>query len=57
MTEFRVLQYRTTYISHGSNPIYCDISQRLKLIDVAYVERENKSLEFVVGSKGDIWPG
>ena len=57
MTELRVLQYRVTHIN--GTPIHHNgsLSQRLKLIDVAYVIREKESLEFVVGGKNDIWPG
>ena len=57
MTELRVLQYRVTHIN--GTPIHRNgnLSQRLKLIDVAYVIRENESLEFVVGGKNDIWSG
>ena len=56
MNELRVLQYRTTYVN--GTPIHHDgsLSQRLKFIDVAYVERENESLHFVIRSN-DIWPG
>ena len=55
MTELRVLQYRTT----SGTPLHQDgsLSQRLKLIDVAYVLGENESLDFVEGNKNDIWPG
>ena len=57
MTELRVLQYRVTHIN--GTPIHRNgnLSQRLKLIDVAYVIRERESLEFVVGGKNDIWSG
>ena len=57
VTELRVLQYRTTHIN--GTPIHRDgnLSQRLKLIEVAFVGRENESLEFAEGSKDDIWPG
>ena len=55
MTELRVLQYRIT----SGTPLHQDgsLSQRLKLIDVAYVSGENESLDFVDGSKNAIWPG
>ena len=58
VTELRVLQYRATHIN--GTPIHRDgnLSQRLKLIDVAYVKRESiKGIEFVAGNKDDIWPG
>ena len=48
-------------MANGINetPLHQDgsLSQRLKLIDVAYVSRENESLDFVDGSKNAIWPG
>ena len=55
MTELRVLQYRIT----SGTPLHQDgsLSQRLKLIDVAYVSGENESLDFIEGNKNDIWPG
>ena len=60
MTELHVLQYRAT-MANGINetPLHQDgsLSQRLKLIDVAYVSGENESLDFVDGSKNAIWPG
>ena len=57
VNKLRVLQYRATYVN--GTPIHCDgsLSQRLNLVDVAYVERENEGLHFVIGSKADIWPG
>ena len=58
MTELRVLQYRAT--NHiNETPLHQDgsLSQRLKLIDVAYVSRENESLDFIEGRKNAIWPG
>ena len=57
MTELQVLQYRAAYIN--GTPTHPDgsLSQRLKMIDVAYIRKENESLEFVVGFKDDIWPG
>ena len=58
MTELRVLQYRATN-RINETPLHQDgsLSQRLKLIDVAYVSGENESLDFVDGSKDAIWPG
>ena len=43
----------------NGTPIQYDgtLSQRLKLIDVAYVSGENGSLDFIDGNKNDIWPG
>jgi hypothetical protein len=58
VTELRVLQYRAidsinrTLLHRDGN-----LSQRLKLIDVAYTSGENESLDFVDGDKNDIWPG
>ena len=56
--ELHVLQYRATHLNE--TPIHHDgnLSQRLKLIDVAYVQGENESLVFVEGNKNaDVWPG
>lgn len=60
--ELRVLQYRTTYLN--GTPILGDLGtssatldQRLRQIDVAYIEDEEKSsLKFLNGSSNDIWP-
>ena len=57
MTELHVLQYRATHLN--GTPILHDgrLSQRLKLIDIAYVSGENESLNFAEVGKNDIWPG
>lgn len=61
MTELRVLQYRTAYVngtptSSGERSMNTS-SRRLRLITVALVEEDNKTLEFVEGNKYSIWPG
>ena len=65
MTELRVLQYRTTYIN--GTTILSDLDniasssapldQRLRLVDVAYIEENETSLIFLDGSKDDVWQG
>jgi hypothetical protein len=55
-----VFQYRTTYVN--GTPIEVDenisssvpLDQRLRLIEVAYVEENGSSLEFLSGD--GIWP-
>ena len=58
-----MLQYRTTFIN--GTAILGDITrstatldQKLRLIDIAYIEAEENetSLKFLDGSKTDIWP-
>ena len=62
MTELRVLQYRTTFIN--GTAILGDLvsssaalDQKLRLIDIAYIEENETSLKFLDGGKNDIWPG
>ena len=59
MTGLRVFQYRTTYVNGTPIVIYENVSsnapldQRLRLIEVAYVEENTSILEFL---HGNIWP-
>ena len=61
MAELRVLQYRTTFIN--GTAILGDLSpsdtldQKLRLIDTAYIEENETCLNFLDGSKNDVWPG
>lgn len=58
MTGLRVFQYRTTYVNGTSIENVSSsapLGQRLRLIEVAYVEENGSSLEFISGS--NIWPG
>lgn len=61
ITELRVLQYRTTYINgtpiSGEGGLITPNGTRLKLIDVAYMSKDNRSLEFLEGDRNSIWPG
>ena len=51
MTELRVLQYRTSNIKKEN------LSDRLKLVEVAYVNEDCKGLNFKEGDRNKIWPG
>ena len=54
-----MLQYRITYVNgtpivaNGNVSFSVPLDQRLKLIEVAYVEENGTSLEFL---DGNIWP-
>ena len=53
-TELNVLQYRRTYVN--GTPILGEGQNNLMLVKVAYVGKDD-NLQFVKGSKEDIWPG
>ena len=61
MTGLRVFQYRAAYVNGTPIVVHKNISssapldQRLRLLEVAYVEENSSSLEFL--SQGNIWPG
>ena len=59
--KLRVLQYRTTYIN-GSTIVNnyhvngMNLAERLKLVDVAYMEESEVDLTFLEGNSNDVWP-
>ena len=58
ITELQVLQYRTTvingsYIHDGEG----GLSNRLRLVPVAYLRENSERLEFVEEGKNSLWPG
>jgi hypothetical protein len=63
MTELRMLQYRTTFINGTAilgdltSSTAATLDQKLRLIDIAYIEENETSLNFLDGSKNDVWPG
>ena len=62
MTELRVLQYRTSFINGTAilgdlDSSSTGLDQRLRLIDIAYIEENEMNLEFLDGSKNDVWSG
>ncbi len=58
-----MLQYRTTYINGSAilgdltSSTATTLDQKLRLIDIAYIEENETSLNFLDGSKNDVWPG
>lgn len=62
MTELRVLQYRTTFINGTAiledlDPSSASLDQMLRLVDIAYIEENETNLQFLDGSKNDVWSG
>ena len=53
-TELNVLQYRRMLVN--GTPILSEELSNLMLVKMAYV-RGDENLQFVEGSKEDIWPG
>ena len=60
-----LLQYRTSYAN--GTPTFDEesatvssttpLSQKLKLIKVAYMRKDDQRLQFISGDKNKIWPG
>lgn len=65
VSRLRVLQYRTTYINgtsllgdamDGEKLSGLTLDNKLRLVDVAYIEDNGTNLTFLVGSRSTIWP-